>query len=568
MALILLLLSLVLPLAYSPISLPIGFDDAFAIKRTVLEIGVFALLLTWLFRREPQELLRVRLIQVPQVFFPILYFSYLALHSLLIGYGYVSGLKFFLQFCLLVVFLASWHAASEESVVIRLLRCLCVGGVFTTMWGIAQAWMGRLPTSTLGNQNFLASFVLFVIPASCYLFSDEMSKRKYLRSAFYAFTLLLAFIAMVLCKSKAAWLAVVFTAMSLLFLRRQFFWACVLILAGVGLLIAFVPLNALVIELSRDVRPYLWQGAWSMGWSSPWFGKGLGMFFSQIPFYRSPEYFLMDKAADTTLHAHNEYLEIFAETGAIGLILFLVSVFFIVVALARKIMQKEPSQLGTVLFAMLSAILIKNFFDMDLRTTCGAFLFWLVLGMAAARMGGFAVSSPRFRWPLRLSGVLLVLYLLWTYTAPMVRAECLVKSAAREEARGNWAKAQQHYLKAMQCEPGFAEIPFRLGYACIRAGDWDNALAAYRLVRASAPFYSNVVFNMAAVYRQKGDYQHAFAYLDEGFALNPYSLQGHDIAREIFALTGQVAKANKEEAVIKRILLHKRLYPRTFLDMK
>lgn len=554
---ILLLLALLIPLAFSPLSLPFGFMDAFEIKRTILELGAMALLGAG----------AIRLGELrgsspgPAVLAAVLYVAYCAIHSLFVHPGRIPSRDFFETFCLLIVFLAAVRAGREEKNSLILFGALSAAGFFASVWGLAQALQGTEPYSTLGNRNFFATFAMCAVTVSVFLARRGVGEKRIAHAVFHGLAAMVCLAALAVCKSKAAWLGLAFGGAALLGMRRK--WTpLAALLAGGSLFFCFGPTEGIVNEYFRDVRPYLWEGAWNMAWSNPLTGAGLGRFFIEIPDFRPREYFLMDKSADTTLHAHNDYLQVFAETGWIGLAFFLIFAVMMMRRLCLALRAGEGQAVSGTLLVVLSALLVKSFFDMDMQVVSSAFFFWIFAGLACAQEQSRTSTSKSFThapgWMLKITVFAVIAFCLFEYTAPFAAAQWLGKRASEAAAAGDWTTAQRGYAKAAELESGLVEIPFRLGFAYARTGDWDNALEAYETVRETAPAYSNVLFNMAVMHRQKGDYRSAMECLRAGFAVNPYSIPGHGIAREVFLLTGQTEKAKREDTAIALISSLKR----------
>ncbi len=546
MLIVLVFMALAIPLLASPFGLDWGYANAFAVKQNALECGALVLLVL-LAKRGTERVGKY----VAAEWLALAYGFYLAMNVLLRGTAGVSSAALFQMACCLMVFFGAAHVARQKDTVPALFTALACSGGVVSAWGLMQYLSGGEPYSTFGNRNLLAGFLIMALPMQILLIRQHLEGKKFIVAGWYCLLMILSFLALFACHSKAAWLA-----MAIAFAV----WLAVMdknkiLLLGIALvvMVLFLPQISLYQELLRDVRPYLWKGALDMALAQPLWGWGLGTFFVYFPFYRPTDYFLMDKAADTTLHAHNELLQAFAESGWIGLLLFLaliVVAFTRVLRLARK--HNTVPGVATTLLFVLSALLVKGFFDMDLRATSGQFLFWLVLGLAAG-IGPVETSQKSgSRW-LAVAAGFLAGFLFWQYTLPFARAEWAAKGGLAAQQRSDWPGAAAAFGEAMRIYPASVDFPFQRGYALARMGQWDEALASYAVVRSMAPFYSNVVFNMAAVSRQKGDYDAALRYLQEGFAVNPYSLPGHDIAREIFLLTGQPDKAKREEMMLRMI---------------
>lgn len=128
---------------------------------------------------------------------------------------------------------------------------------------------------------------------------------------------------------------------------------------------------------------------------APVFGIGAGRFYDE-----SMRYIAATRPSDTPLHvggnenAHNNFLQIAAELGVIGLVLFLV-----VVAAALK-QPQEPAvdpRLQWPLAAALGTYLLTCVMGHPLLVASAAYPFWLLLGVSAAAQGITAIRPAGLR---------------------------------------------------------------------------------------------------------------------------------------------------------------------------
>src|SRR5262249_21004641 len=111
------------------------------------------------------------------------------------------------------------------------------------------------------------------------------------------------------------------------------------------------PNSGTPIEASFAARVDAWRGVLRMIAANPVTGTGLGTFSLAYPVYKS--YGIIQNWPQ----AHNEYLQVLAESGAIGFVLFLSGLFlflrrFLVPALSRPWRSRDPLILGSALGTM------------------------------------------------------------------------------------------------------------------------------------------------------------------------------------------------------------------------
>jgi len=106
-------------------------------------------------------------------------------------------------------------------------------------------------------------------------------------------------------------------------------------------------LNEIQEDTSLSQRARYYKAAFESFLEKPIMGKGIGTWeFESIPYER-----LEMNNYVVPYHAHNDYLELVAETGIIGVILYFGMIFFICYHLLRKILDRELDQ-DTKLFSI------------------------------------------------------------------------------------------------------------------------------------------------------------------------------------------------------------------------
>jgi len=128
-------------------------------------------------------------------------------------------------------------------------------------------------------------------------------------------------------------------------------------------------------ESSLSGRLSFWKVAWRMIKERPLTGVGLGNFHTAYFFYRDDQFY--------SKYTHNHYLQTWAETGIVGLVLFLVFlVGFWVDAWANRSSVTLPGiYLGIV--AAVSAFLLHAAVDFSWNMPAVTLLFWFLLGTSA-----------------------------------------------------------------------------------------------------------------------------------------------------------------------------------------
>ncbi len=226
------------------------------------------------------------------------------------------------------------------------------------------------------------------LPLALVFFAAIRWKKKF---GLIAVSLLLA-ACLLLTFARGAWLG--FFA-GFLFLFAFTGWkrfAAALIILGLllSLTVAFAPpaikaqlggsFTSLGVDTSSADRLLIWKTGWKMFLDKPLFGHGLNTFMSVFERYKPPEY-------SEIVYAHNCFLQIAAETGIIGLLVFLWFCASILVRAISKFFSSHDKLVKAAVIgaaACIIATLTNSFVDTNLYSLPLAVLFWSLCGLAAA----------------------------------------------------------------------------------------------------------------------------------------------------------------------------------------
>ncbi len=260
----------------------------------------------------------------------------------------------------------------------------------------------RFLTGTLGNPNHFAFYLEMILPLVLSLFFLKMQffevgknlREKFVSAmdenksiiAYFAFPILLG-TGIVLTGSRAGIMTMIFSfiifalfsiylkhSKSLLKKLKYFFIGIAAITLFLGVQNTVNKFMSTSFESSgRFLR---WPATLTMARDFPIFGSGFGT-------YRYA-YFLYDRdpAGSWSTHAHNDYLEILAEGGAVGSILFLLLISITIYSIFRMwTLRRHPQvkMIGIGIITSLSTAVIHSFFDFSLHIPANVLTFVLVL---------------------------------------------------------------------------------------------------------------------------------------------------------------------------------------------
>lgn len=128
-----------------------------------------------------------------------------------------------------------------------------------------------------------------------------------------------------------------------------------------------------------------WPNTMNLVQDFPLLGAGLGSYRYSFYLYDT------EAAGSWSTHAHNDYLELLAEGGALGFLLFMTLFALGSLSILRLWMDRrhpEMKMIGIGLLSAFSAVIIHSFFDFSLRIPSNA-MFLVMLIALAVRIGTY-----------------------------------------------------------------------------------------------------------------------------------------------------------------------------------
>ncbi|HAW60640.1 MAG TPA: hypothetical protein DCW86_04145 [Actinobacteria bacterium] len=530
--------------------------------RVFFWIGVLFLTLAWFLRSFREGFLTFKRTDLD---FPFLLFLITALLSLLKSANLHASLDSFLV--VLGYFLFYWlvvnHFKTSRDINLFILALLIAGGLLA-LYGIHQYLAGfkmlieyarerqiliDTPNRVFAifiSPNHLACFLIMLIPLS---FALLINAEAGLRRVF----LLVVSVVMITCLfftySRGGWLCFLLVAavMALGIPKEQRYRASLSLLVVVVLVTLtssvitrsageFSPETAFYGGLAPEAgaesalgRFYLWRGTLELIRDFPITGSGIGTFASIYPRYQYGGIY--------SKHAHDVYLEVFAETGILGISALLAAFFLLArreLLLWRRSKENRSRGLALALFAGTSGFLVHSVIDFHWQVpllgltlmTIAALSFCPAIG-GVEEVGYIScrkVSFSGFRFFVALVlGLFLLGVILTSYRAHLFSDKG--KSLLKE---GRFGEAVQVLEKAVNLDPLFAPHQSRLAEAYFegaRRGEGMPVLsrAIYRGERAVSlePYSSGYQAKLGFYYWAAGRLREAEEAFMEGRDLYP-----------------------------------------------
>lgn len=273
-------------------------------------------------------------------------------------------------------------------------------GIYQNYFGISEAaWLdsdmfSEIETrvySTFGNPNVFGEYLIMVIPiALALLFTKQSAKKRFAALCIAG----ISGIALIFTWSRGAWLG--FGISMILFFLLLSRRTMIVYMGGIMCLpfaLPYLPSSIVtrftsignLADTSTNYRVSIWKAAVRMIYDHPLSGIGIGEGAFAIMYQN---YSL--SGIEAAPHSHMLYLQIWIETGLVGLVVFLMTVLLIfkkVFAYYRNGTNTEMKIVSLAAVCGITAILIQGFTDYVWYNYRVFALFWI--------MCAFAVSAVR-----------------------------------------------------------------------------------------------------------------------------------------------------------------------------
>lgn len=371
----------------------------------------------------------------------------------------------------------------------------------------------RLP-STFGNPNFFGAYISIVMP---FIISRFFATKKLYFKLFLFVIFIISFILLFLTGSKSALIALIvgfFIFVVLSFKNRKskiiLFILLILVLSFV---ILFFVSNLNTLRESIFFRNLVWRGTIRLMFDNLVTGTGPGSFFIVFPQYRPAE--LMKWTYEHSymvLYPENIFLQIGAETGLIGLFLFIFIIYFIF----KFGIFSPPEYL-----AGFSALLTTNFFGVDINYATSMFLFILISGIIMKNDNNCFSFSPLY---MKLLSVIAFIYLIFVSAFWINRhiSGIYTKRGIYFSKSGNFSIAIENYKSALNYCSINLEALYFLGSSYYDTGDFKNAIKIFNYVEKLAPNYVLLHYKIAKIYNEQGLYDKAIDEYKKMLKIDPY----------------------------------------------
>ena len=442
-------------------------------------------------------------------------------------------------------------------------------------------------TSTIGQKNWISNYLAFIFPIIFSFFLLEQTKKN---KIIYYLLLSILYTTLMICQSRGIWISISITTILAIYIIFKFKllkifqenkkWLTLLLVTFLIITIIYStdnPLNKSAITIpqralstfdeqdpSINTRLLIWGATLDMIKDKPLFGSGIGTFKMnyldyQANYLKENPYYI--KYSGKAAEAHNEYLQIWAELGIIGLGIFL-SIIFIFYNIAIKYFKNEESNRSKIIvFGLLLGItifLIHSLFTFPLHVPVLGFTFFILLGLTVGYIGGFdlnrinkknvnwvKVNKINQRWIKIISIILIFGCMIFVINFLVIRpyiAEIYYFKGARYSLDKNYDKALPDFEYAAQLNPYNGRILHALGTTYYNLDIQDEA---QKILQKTKYYFNdrNIYRNLGLSYTQSDNYQEAEKEFRHAIYLDPKFTKAYVDLAYLYAIQKDYDKA-------------------------
>ena len=469
----------------------------FSTKILIQQVLIITLLILYLITKDYKKL---------KLSFPVIiitiYLLYLFLRTLLqpvSAFGF-QQLYYLFPYTLLFIIISQFHINSNEKLFLSnsFLLSFIISiafGVFLQNKYSTFSNFSRLQLSW-ANANYLASYLLVTI--GFILYTWKTTKKKWVHIT-ALICLIAAFIFLFWTQSRGGMLSLILVLLVLYIIyaiKRQ---------KKLHIIISITVLILLVLSFNyvfRTIRPQtitfrerVYKANAEYIKHNWLFGSGLGTFVNEFPRYRLSDYKLLGQE-DIISHAHNEFVEIWAETGIIGLALFIIFLFALIRQYKRKIHSKDKYFIYVTAFSLV-LLLIHNLFSITMRVPPILIYFFILAGFLSADY-----SKEIEEKTYSISKYILVVFI-------FVLIICAVNQYRTIRGLAHFSKSESYYASrdskllanaileaeiAQKFIPNNTDLLYHQGLLYTINENHSNALQTYKMLEQISPYYPQLHF--------------------------------------------------------------------------
>ncbi|MFH0796614.1 MAG: tetratricopeptide repeat protein [Candidatus Omnitrophota bacterium] len=302
---------------------------------------------------------------------------------------------------------------------------------------------------------------------------------------------------------------------------------------------------------SLQSRLLIWQASLSAFKVHPVIGVGTGNLPEVLPLYHSDKLKNIFRGRIEAGTSHNEFIQVFAETGILGGISFLLFVTFLLDFTFRLGYRyaKKGNCLPLFLSASILGILVDSIVSSPFQRPVTSFLFWFLVAwsvvLSREEVPGFSLN-PKVRDKILFSLTAFLGVSAYYFGYLPFLADFHGRRGLEHYLAGNRNSALIEIEKAVEFQPQDQYLLTLAGNIYLATGKFEKAIESYYRVTVYHPYWFQGYGNLGLALFKAGRFAEAEDYYLYSLKLDPYQPIVHNSLGALYLQTGKVHPAREE----------------------
>jgi len=368
-------------------------------------------------------------------------------------------------------------------------------------------------TSTIGQKNWISNYLAMIFPATFSYFLLEQTKKN---KMLYFFLLSILYVTLMICQSRGIWISISLTIIIAIYIifkfkfyeifKRNKKWLFYLLVTFLLITIIYStdnPLNKSAITVpqraistfdekdpSINTRLLMWKTTFEMIKDRPILTFKMNYLIYQAEFLKDNPYYV--KYSVKAGEAHNEYLQMWAELGIIGLGIFIGFILMFYSLIIDYLKKNESDKDKIIVFGLVLGItcfLIHCLFTFPLHVPALGVTFFALLGLTVVytrktnlpktdsdnRPKEFKLKNKGIKIVLTIIVLVFMIWIINLIAAKPYIAEIYYFKGMRHNVDGNYKEALPCFEQAVSLDPYNGRILHALGATYYNLGILNKA---------------------------------------------------------------------------------------------
>jgi len=420
--------------------------------------------------------------------------------------------------------------------------------------------------SLIGQKNWISNYLALAFPLALVFFMLEKNNRKTKYLLF--FVVIIFYTCLMICQSRGVWVSIILTIITafllyyfydLKFFKNIFFknrkWLKILLFTFLVITIVYStknPINQSAFTVSQramsvfnkqDVsinkRVLIWNSTLEMIKDNPFFGIGIGNYKLQYLNYQAdilnsnPEYI---KYFSHPGEAHNDYLQMAAEMGLTGLLIYLLFVFLLLWKSIKYIKSSVSSDKQKILlFSLILGVicyLFYSLFTFPLHVPALGSSLFILLGIIdiLSNENTFVyenskITNIKIKPVLKIIFtaliILITLYLIDTMAIKPFIAENFSYEGEKYLEQNQYERAKNNFESAKYYNPYNGRVLLNLGASYLNLNNYYQA--KMNLLKSQLFYNDKSIYNNLGIYYLKNqEFKNAREQFEKAIYIHPY----------------------------------------------